>query len=223
MRSKKCKHCGAVFETDQPGAYLCPACALSARQKSVYRQRVCIDCGRTFMGFPRSKRCPECQDEVSRARNRAYRKNGPARKLGSTDRCEACGAEYIVTSGLQRYCPDCSEKENLKNTRAHKREYQHAYMSEEPRRAEKEANRSNNKVCKICGKTFDTGRTDVYCSEACRKIGRARIQAAADKARSPRNYYQTKIRSMTPDEYRAYRDRLNEAARKRREAKQNDK
>lgn len=223
MRTKKCKQCGAVFETDKNGAYLCSACALESKQKSVYRQRICIDCGRTFMGFPRSKRCPECQDEVKRARDRARRKTGPARKLGSADICEACGAEYIVSGGLQRYCPDCSAKEILKNTQAHKREYQQTYMADESRRAEKEANRTLTKVCKICGKTFDTGHADVYCSEACRKIGRARIQAAADRARSPRNYYQQKIRSMTPDEYRSYRDRLNEAARKRREAKQKDK
>lgn len=68
MRLIACKKCGVVFETDKRSAYLCPACALKSRQDSVYRERICIDCGAHFMGYPKSKRCPECQAEANRQR-----------------------------------------------------------------------------------------------------------------------------------------------------------
>lgn len=176
MRTKKCKRCGGLFDTDKLGAYMCPACAAQLRAEGVFRERVCSDCGVTFWGYPKSKRCPECQAAVNRARERAFKRNGAKRKLGSIDRCEACGGEYVVESGRQRYCKKCAEAAVLDNVRAHKRAYNAEYMTEE-RIAAKEANRSNNKVCKLCGAVFDTSGPDVYCSSACKREALRRLSA----------------------------------------------
>jgi hypothetical protein len=167
MRTKACKRCGKAFETDQRGKYLCPACALQAKRASVYRERICADCGVAFMGYPKSKRCPSCQTAVNRARDIAQKRNGPARPLGSTDICQCCGKKYIVESGLQRYCKDCSAQAVRSNVNAHKQEYMAAYAPEH--RDEKEANRSFNKICLICGKIFDDGEPSVTCSTECAK------------------------------------------------------
>lgn len=178
MRQKACKNCGAVFETDKQGAYLCPACAAESRRKSVYRTRVCIDCGKEFMGFPKSKRCPECRDLVNRNRDAAFKQNGPARPIGSTDLCEKCGEPYIVEAGMQKYCKSCAADTVKSNILKHKREYQFAYTA--AHLDEKESNRSYNKVCIICGKIFDTGKPDVTCSPECDRLRRKLNQQRAD-------------------------------------------
>lgn len=184
MRQKACKHCGAVFETDRQGAYLCPACALEARRKSVFRDRICIDCGATFTGYPKSKRCPNCQADANRKRNKAFKRIGPKRLLGSTDICALCGGEYIVESGMQRYCKKCSAQAVAENVREHKR----AYMQDnaDAFRPAKEANRSYNKVCLICGKVFDTGNPSVTCSPACEAKLKTLRQNEADFRRGKR-------------------------------------
>jgi DNA-directed RNA polymerase subunit RPC12/RpoP len=167
MRLKACKHCGQTFETDKPGAYLCPDCAAESRRRSVYRERVCIDCGASFMGYPKSKRCPDCQGKINRARNAQQKQRGPVRPLGSTDICQNCGKEYIVEVGRQRYCKECSAQAVHSNIKSHKRDYMASYSSEH--QDEKEANRSFNKVCLICGKIFDSDKPTVTCSPECSK------------------------------------------------------
>lgn len=185
MRQKACKNCGAVFETDKRGAYLCPDCAAESRRKSVYRTRVCIDCGAEFMGFPKSKRCPECQDLVNRNRDAAFKRNGPARPIGSTDLCEKCGEPYIVGSGNQRYCKNCAAESVKSNVLRHKREYQVQYISEHTE--ERAANRSFNKVCVVCGKVFDTDLPTVTCSPECDRIRRKLQQEKTDLKRGRRH------------------------------------
>lgn len=104
-----CKRCGRPFQTAAPGESLCPDCAAEdIDQHRIIRERVCIDCGVTFLGDPRAMRCPSCQEKRIRERDRDRKKTGPARKLGSVDRCERCGAEYVVNSGRQRYCKKCA-------------------------------------------------------------------------------------------------------------------
>lgn len=186
MRQKACKNCGAVFETDKRGAYLCPTCSAESRRKSVYRIRVCIDCGAEFMGFPRSKRCPECQLRVNRIRDAAIKRNGPARPIGSTDLCEKCGEPYIVGSGTQRYCPACASGAVRDNILKKKREYQSVYVAEHTE--ERAANRSFNKVCVICGKVFDTDLPTVTCSPECDRIRRKIHQDKADIKRGRKKY-----------------------------------
>lgn len=184
VRKKSCKHCGKSFETDKPGAYLCPDCASSSRRASVFRERVCIDCGTVFMGYPKSKRCPLCRSNNNKRRNMEIRRTGPQRALGSTDICANCGAEYIVESGLQRYCKKCAPEAVRKNINARKREYMAG-------RAEKDAlqkaeNRRYNKICLVCGKVFDADTPTVTCSPACKKQLKYIRQAESDYRRGKR-------------------------------------
>ena len=107
MRQHKCNNCGSIFLAEKEGVYLCPKCADESRRKSVLRERVCTRCGTTYMGYPASKYCPDCRIEVERERNRKYKRNGSARKLGSTDLCEKCGKEI---KDNVKFCPFCGNK-----------------------------------------------------------------------------------------------------------------
>lgn len=184
MRRKACKKCGAVFETDKAGAYLCPACAAASRRASVYRERTCIECSKTFWGYPKSKRCPTCQADVNRRRDAAYHREGPARKIGAADVCERCGAEYTVEGGLQRYCKACAPIAIRENVLARKRQY--AADNAERLAPQKAENRSYNKVCTICGKIFDANTPTVTCSPECAEKLRHLWQAEADFRRGKR-------------------------------------
>lgn len=184
VRRKACKKCGGVFETDKRGAYLCPACASASRRASVYRERTCMDCGATFWGYPKSKRCPTCQAAITRERDAAHHRRGPARKLGSTDICECCGAEYIVEGSLQRYCKACAPKAVRENVLKAKRQY--AADNAERFAAQKAENRSYNKVCIICGKVFDADTATVTCSPTCAKRLKYLWLAEADYRRGKR-------------------------------------
>jgi hypothetical protein len=95
MRKKACKKCGQTFDTDKPGTYLCPACAADSKRRSVFRDRICIDCGATFVGYPKSKRCPDCQSAVNREMDAKIKRDGPKRKLGSIDNCQNCAKKLI--------------------------------------------------------------------------------------------------------------------------------
>ena len=186
MRLKQCKKCGVSFASEKEGAYLCPVCAAEAKKDSVIQPRVCIDCGASFQGFPRSVRCPDCQKSVNDARHKEYKRNGPARKLGSTDRCQICGAEYVVESGMQRYCKACSADALKANTQAHKREYNRIYYGDAANVAKKADNRRNNKVCVVCGNVFDDGRASVTCSPECARARKKYLQDKADIKRGRR-------------------------------------
>jgi Zn finger protein HypA/HybF involved in hydrogenase expression len=77
---------------------------------AIYNNRVCKECGRTFSGGPRSWYCPECRAERLKAKDREYKRKGSERKLGNKDICKNCGKEYIINSGMQKYCPECQDK-----------------------------------------------------------------------------------------------------------------
>lgn len=222
MRAKKCKHCGTLFETDKQGAYLCPECALASRQASHYRERVCIDCGKPFMGYPASRRCEVCAAERKRQVDREYKKRGPARPIGSTDICQKCGKPYIVSGGAQKYCKDCAEEAVRDKVRAAKQKYMAEYMTDD-RIAAKEANRTNNKVCLICGAVFDDGQPSVTCSPECNRELKKRQH---DKSASRPEFIQRqKARqkqrwaSMTPEQREANNAKMRENYHKRKARK----
>lgn len=109
MRTRICAKCDRPFEVPTGHRnYLCPECALQAKRESVYRERTCKVCGEPFMGFPNSKYCPKCNEEHQQIRKRKYNNYPSDRTIGSIDHCQSCGKEYIVKSGNQKYCSDCS-------------------------------------------------------------------------------------------------------------------
>jgi len=136
------------------------------------------------VGYPKSKRCPSCQSDVNRKRGAAFHREGAARKIGSTDICQRCGAEYIVEGGMQRYCKACAPTAVRENVLKQKRRY----AAENAGRVapKKAANRSYNKVCTICGKVFDADTPTVTCSPACAEKLRYLRQADADFRRGKR-------------------------------------
>ena len=184
MRLKRCKRCGKDYNTDKPGAYYCPDCALQARRESVVRPRTCCQCGAEFLGGPRARYCPTCRQVRQRQSNAKYKRSGASRPLGSTSICERCGVPYMVQSGQQRYCKDCAEEAVKESVRPHKRAYNQA--NKDILYPYKEAMRSGCKVCVVCGKTFDAPTARMTCSEECAKEQRRRVQAAADQRRGPR-------------------------------------
>ena len=69
------------------------------------------------MGFEsksnRAKYCIYCRDKAQVARNRAYaekKKSGTSVPLGSEQICPICKKPYIVNSGSQKYCKNCTKK-----------------------------------------------------------------------------------------------------------------
>lgn len=185
MRVRKCKNCGNVFEVSTgSAAYLCPECSYEAKKKSVIRERTCKICGDTFLGYPRSFFCPSCSADRKRQQKKIYNRRQPARPLGSVDICENCGKEYIVKSGLQKYCPECAKEQVNRNIRTHKREY----MAENSEKSEKlkAETRGKRYICPICGKEFEKHTSVATCSPECEKELRRRRQNRADIKRGKR-------------------------------------
>lgn len=95
------------------------------------REVACASCGNMFLtNGPRATYCPDCRKERrAKAQEdfRRRRRQGNARKIGSQDYCEACGAKYTVEGGLQKYCRECSDKINKErqSEAAIKRYYEH--------------------------------------------------------------------------------------------------
>lgn len=72
------------------------------------RERTCRQCGGKFQGGPRAWYCPQCRIQRNKEAAARYRAKGRAdRPLGSVDLCVRCGAQYVVHSARQKYCPDC--------------------------------------------------------------------------------------------------------------------
>ena len=135
-----CLSCGAVFDGGC-AAMKCPKC-VAAERSSTLRPRVCRTCGRTFDGGPRAWYCPECRAIRRREQGRAGQARvaaGTTRKLGSTGVCEICGKEYIVSSGLQRYCPGCAPDAVREIDRAQARAWARANTTPEGRRKARSA------------------------------------------------------------------------------------
>lgn len=183
MRLKKCKRCGATFESTSRDVYMCPSCAAEIKSESVVRARICRECGASFLGGPRAWYCPECRAERKKVQRKAW-KNKTVRPLGSIDICQNCGEKYIVKSGRQIYCPDCADDIVREKVNAHKRQYMQENKEKfAPYKAEM---RSNGWVCVVCGKVFDKDTPTVTCSEECAKKLKKINQDNADIKRGKR-------------------------------------
>lgn len=186
MRIRACKNCGQLFEVPTgKEAYLCEECARKSKYNSVLRERTCKICGSSFTGYPRSFFCPECSAERKKHQKKIYKQRKPSRPLGCVDVCENCGKEYIVKSGLQKYCSDCAKNKVAENIRAHKREY----MAENKERSQalKNATKGKRYVCIICGKEYEKHNVEITCSPECQKEYRRRVQNETDIRRGKRN------------------------------------
>lgn len=226
---KICKYCGKTYDGD-PGSSACPDC-VAARKRTTIATRTCSVCGATFQAGPSSKFCPICLAERKKEQAARRRRNGTARPLGSTDKCQACGAEYIVNSGRQKYCPACSAEEIRKNDRLQSRRWNAENFTPESRRAVRKA--ANAPIaCVVCGKMFVPTDASITCSPECSRINHDQNYASWEKINSDaRNAYRNRLvkaktDAMTPEEYKAYRDKVNANARRNhaaRKARKNQK
>jgi hypothetical protein len=76
----------------------------------------------------RAKYCVYCRDKAQVLRNKAYaekKKSGLSVKVGSEQICPICGKPYIVTTGSQKCCKDCSKKQSAAKKKPPKSEYIH--------------------------------------------------------------------------------------------------
>lgn len=105
------------------------------------------------------------QTRQKKESTRRYKKNGPQRKIGSIDKCERCGKEYVVSGGRQKYCDECKKEALLEWQRPRKREYNKMTNQKEKK---KERRRATEKVCVYCGRKFSTTTTTTLCSDYCR-------------------------------------------------------
>ena len=162
---RACIDCGVSFYGG-PDKLYCDACSVK-RRSNVIRIRTCRICGVEFPGGPRAFYCPNCRKERQKEAKSRYIKNGSSRKIGSIDHCQLCGAEYSVTSGRQKYCSEeCQRKAVLNWQREHKK----MYLSDPVQRQKKNNRRSAKmKICKYCGRKFQSTTSTNLCSDYCRK------------------------------------------------------
>ena len=184
IRDRICKSCGATY-SGSPGSYYCPDCAARARSENVYRVRVCIDCGSTFTGYPKSKRCPRCRDAATAAREARYRVTGSTRHLGDVDQCTICGADYVVTGGLQRYCPKCAPDARRSSDNQSSRAWNAAHK--EQRAPIIKQLKRQPRYCVVCGKEITSKTATVTCGDPdCVRKRKAAWRHQADYNRGKR-------------------------------------
>ena len=186
MRMRKCKSCGKEFQGSGEQR-LCPDCRKQAYVASVMRLRKCVVCGATFPGGPRAKYCTECRKERAKrsAREYAQRKAaGNTRPLGSVDICQVCGGEYVVESGLQKYCPSCAAEAVRQVILPQKRE--RAAQHRDEFAARKKELKVDSAICAYCGKPYISTSPTVTCSPECAREYARIVQGMVDYKRGRR-------------------------------------
>lgn len=150
--------------------------------------RICRTCGVNFKGGPRAFYCPSCRAERKRIQKKIYNANGYSRKLGDTDYCGHCGKAYIIKSGLQRFCPECSKLHVKTVDRKRALVYYHANSATiNPKRYARR--RVPKRICIICGNEFQPKGKQITCSEQCRAEYR---KSAARLVYEPRRKWKLK-------------------------------
>lgn len=211
-----CKYCGTQYDGD-PDSSCCPDCAAKQRKTSL-RDRVCTVCGITFSGGPSARYCPNCRKDRQREIQRRFHREGPKRKLGSTDTCVICGKQYIVEGGLQKYCPDCALEQYKILDNAKSREWQRENTTPAERKKTRQAATAEI-PCAVCGKLFAPRGPSTVCSPECAaELKRRASRRAEDKRRETRRKAQKEQRdkmlaAMTAEELQAYRAAINARAR----------
>lgn len=174
-----CIRCGAEFSARKDSA-VCEACAAASRHAPTLVRRTCAVCGAAIVGGPTVKYCARCRVEIHRAADARSKHLGPARPLGSIDKCVECGAEYVVRGGRQRCCPTCAPIVSARKVAARKAALY--YAGEIVRAPRKPRYR-----CTECGALIPPERRLRYtCSDACELERNRKFQRAADAKRRPR-------------------------------------
>lgn len=115
--------------------------------KTIITTVTCRQCGKQFTAGKYTQFCPDCRKVRALGHQRGIakrRKQRYSRKIGCVYTCIDCGAEYVLTSGLQVCCPSCER------------------VSDPP------VIQHEAKVCPRCGRRFfDPRGNSHYCSLEC--------------------------------------------------------
>ncbi len=211
-----CKYCGKTYE-GAPESSACPDCVAS-RKRTTIAARTCTICGATFQGGPSAKFCPSCLAERKKEQAARRRRTGTLRPIGSTDKCLMCGAEYIVTAGARKYCPACSAEAIRKNDNVQSRRWNAKNTTPEERLSVRKAATAPIQ-CAVCGKMFVPKGVSITCSPECKKKKQQENRRKWERGNSERrneyrrNMAKAKVEAMSPEEYEAYREKINARAR----------
>ena len=191
-----CRRCRSEYNGD-PGSTLCPSCVREGR-KTTIRDRVCRTCGAAFPGGPRAWYCPDCRADRQKAQSRDYHRRkaaGKTRSIGSEDLCEICGNPYTVSSGRQRYCPDCAPAAIAEADRQQGRAWYASNAAPDARRELRQSHAAELK-CVICGRPYKPTDASATCSPACSAELHRRTASAWEKDhRAERTQYHRKRRN----------------------------
>lgn len=217
-----CQACGRIFNGD-PAALKCPDCVKDAKS-STLRDRTCRACGKIFSGGPRAWYCPECRSERQKSQSRQFKarkRAGAVRELGSTDICVICGKPYIVTGGLQRYCPACAPDAVRAIDREQSRAWNDAHTTPEQRKADRRVAAAQI-PCVICGKLFtpapdraNAKTCSLSCAQELTRRNQIKFERIHKEKRTAAKRANRKKResAMSPEEYTEYRAEINRRAR----------
>lgn len=148
--------------------------------------RKCKICNITFKGGPRAWHCPACRYERAKEKGRLHKQRGSARTLGSVDKCVACGDDYIVKSGLQKYCLKCKKPEYEKLDRIQGMEY-YTNNKDVINPIRNERRRIDPLIhCALCGVKISHGSTVKKYCDTCKAIKKKEWQREADRKRKGR-------------------------------------
>lgn len=180
---RHCPRCGKDFDGVKEQR-LCPDCRAAAQKAPRLIPHTCKTCGIEFVGGPRASYCPDCRLERKKeadARHKAAKRAGAVRSIGSVDICKRCGQPYVVSSGLQQYCPTCGPLVVAEKFAPVKRAAAAKYRAENPNAKKDRA--KNGTVCVVCGQLFTATTPTNTCSPACAEELRHRRQHEQDVKR----------------------------------------
>ena len=96
------------------------------------------------------------------------KRQGKTRPLGSWDMCEQCGGAYVVTGGLQRFCPPCGRLHQRAYDRKTALDFYHRHRDRlnDRRNAQRRQRRAQQVwLCQWCGTPLRLkGSRTRYCS-----------------------------------------------------------
>lgn len=163
----------------------------------VIKTRICRQCGANFEGGPRAWYCPACRAERRREANALFRNKGRKanRPLGSVDKCVRCGAEYVVNSALQKYCPACAHDGGREADRPASRRWNQEHK--ETYYPDRNKKRRKARSCVICGAPITAKTATITCDNPACKLERKRQRQRATDAKRrgiqpPAGYVPTK-------------------------------
>ena len=232
--SSVCAVCGAPL-TKRKQLYCSAECRAEAKRErlkqsykpsgkpSLYRSKVCPDCGAEFVGHIKTIRCRECQQAANRkadAEAKRRKAAGKARALGSTDLCQRCGTPYTVESGMQKYCHDCAASANREHHAKRMREIYAARPELRQARAERRSIEPVQRTCIVCGCQFSSQSFALTCSPECQAKHAKEYMTDYDSGRKERRAeYGRERRSSMTEEQRLEKNRKAREAYARRKTK----